>query len=221
MCTVRDGWHNSQCDGSLSRKGNFWNNDHIKNVHMHFHNSTLSIPLIWNLCKMRRGSQGGCSFESDLLISRQFLLWDKLWQSGPCPQESCSTEEKPHLKHIVRIGYRKHFIRKIDMMPWKWRGENGFHEVEQDKEREREIYRGNNGQSLWTWNVSVERLGKGGSVAQSTPDVEVRWGEAGPLGMAASSWMAECGEHVWKEWELSLDRSQVTNNNILRAKDNI
>lgn len=32
-------------------------------------------------------------------------------------------------------------------MPWKWRGENGFHEVEQDK-GEREIYRGNNGQSL-------------------------------------------------------------------------
>lgn len=124
MCTVKDGWRNSQCDGSLSGKGNFWNNDHVKNVHMHFHNSTLSIPLIWNLYRMRRGSQGGCSFESGLLISRQFLLWDKHWQSGSCPQESCSTEEKTHLKHIVRIGYRKHFTRKIDMMPWKWRGEN-------------------------------------------------------------------------------------------------
>ena len=90
---------------------------------MHFRNSTLSIPLIWNLYKMRRGSQGGCPFESDLLISRQFLLWDKYWQSGPCPQECCSTEKKPHLKRIVRIGYRKHFIRKIDMMTWKWRGE--------------------------------------------------------------------------------------------------
>ena len=92
-------------------------------------------------------------------------------------------------------------------------------EVVQDKERE--IYRGNNGQSLWTWNISIETLGKGGFVAESTPDVEVRWGEVWPLCMEASSWMTECGEHVWKEWELSLDRSQVTNNNILRAKDNI
>ena len=36
-------------------------------------------------------------------------------------------------------------------------------------------------------------------LAESTPDVEVRWGEVWPLCMEASSWMTECGEHVWKE----------------------